>query len=770
MEPLENQATSFVEIVKILKRRKLLLLLCLVLALTPIVLYNQLTQPTYEATAIVAFEDFSKETMPGLDFAGSLSHGNFVANRIEEMKTKTFARQIYDELPDSARHLLRLPEPLPADFNAEQYQVEAIRRNLSVTLIKATDLVTITYTSASPELTKTVANGVTAVLQKSNLRVRRQEFTSMREFIDEQIRGVEERLRHAEDALRDFKTQENITSLEDESKEVLQRITQVEGLSNQIQADKDARQKRLTVIQQKLDEQKKDLAGSATQISSPLTAKLKEKLVELEVKYSGLQVQNYPETHPKMVELKTEIAQTKQKLVQTTMQILQGEKFKGVTDPISQLQKYLEETIALDVELQALGAQGAHLQKILDNYAGYLKKLPDKELTLVRLMRDKELNNKIYTRLLEEREQARIREAAEIGNIRIVESAELPRVTARPKKLLNIGIGLLAGTMLGLLLVFIAEFAKETPRTPEEVERILKLPVLASVPQLKRGFTLELNGKQPQHALVPHRTATSLTRDAYAYLWSSLQISNRASGQVIMITSAGQGEGKSSIAANLSLTAARHGKRTILIDGDLRKPILHEFFKIPISPGLTNLVAEANQAWPHTADYETTVTAGNRVAGNHVEEATNSNLTKWKRLSLREAIVSYMGNVLQTSASANLRILTKGDPILEPDILWASPMIQEILKILKQHADFIVIDTPPVISIPDAGLIAYYSDGIIFCVEAAQTDKTMLLRAQKILDHANSKFLGVVLNKVDPSSIYGSHKDYKYYTKHYTQA
>jgi hypothetical protein len=196
----------------------------------------------------------------------------------------------------------------------------------------------------------------------------------------------------------------------------------------------------------------------------------------------------------------------------------------------------------LDAELQGLSAQEAHLQKILDGYAGYLKKLPDKELRLVRLMRDKELNNKIYTRLLEEREQARIREAAEIGNIRIVESAELPRVPARPQKLLNIGIGLLTGTILGLLLVFVAEFARETPRTPEDVERMLKFPVLASVPQIKHGFTFALNGKQPQRALIHHRAAAAFTRDAYAYLWGSLRISNHSSGQVIMITSAGPAE------------------------------------------------------------------------------------------------------------------------------------------------------------------------------------------------------------------------------------
>jgi Mrp family chromosome partitioning ATPase len=232
-----------------------------------------------------------------------------------------------------------------------------------------------------------------------------------------------------------------------------------------------------------------------------------------------------------------------------------------------------------------------------------------------------------------------------------------------------------------------------------------------------------------------------------------------------MITSAGPGEGKSTLAANLSITATRHGKRTILIDGDLRKPILHEIFGVPISPGLTNLVAEANQAWPYTAEYEAVASAEKRA-----EESSERTVTKWKRLSIREAIVSFIGNVLQITSTTNLRILTKGDPIMDPDVLWASPMIDEVLKILKQTADFIVIDTPPVIGIPDAGLIALHSDGIVLCVEAEQTERKMLLRTQKILDHASSKFWGAVLNKVDPTSLYGSYKYYKYYKKHYNKS
>jgi uncharacterized protein involved in exopolysaccharide biosynthesis/MinD-like ATPase involved in chromosome partitioning or flagellar assembly len=762
MEKLEQQAISLTEIIEVVKRRKKSLLLCVVLALIPILLYNYLATPIYEASAIVAFENYSKEPMTGFDFSGALSRGNFMANRIQEMKTKTFAKQVYDELPDSTHRLFRFPEPLPANFNVERHVINAIRKNMSVELVKTTDLVTISYASENPALAKTVANAVTMVLQKSNLRARREEYTSVKAFIDEQIRIVKERLQQAEDTLRSYKEHQNITSLEDESKEVLQRITQAEVLYNQVRTDRDARQERLAVIQKKLEEQKRDLAGSVIQVNSPLTVKMKERLVELEVRYSNLLVQNYPANHPKLAELKAEINQVKHNLIQITMKLLEGEKPKGIIDPLSQLQKYLEESIALDVELQALGAKKANLRKILDDYSGYLKKLPDKELTLVRLMRDKEVNTKTYTRLLEEREQARIREAAEIGNIRLMEPAETPLVAARPQKLLNIAIGLFCGIMLGLLWIFVAEFSREIPRTQEEVERILRLPVLAAVPQIKRGLSFSLNGHTRQRTLFSHEPATPFVRDAFSYLWSSMQFSNRRKPLIVMITSSGPAEGKSSIAANLSLTAARHGKNTILIDGDLRKPVLHEMFGVAASPGLINLVTTAGHDWPALVlPAETRALSGNEAA---------TDIEKWTerdRRRIREEIFPSLDALLQPTAAENLRLLVMGDPFLAPDVLWSSPVIEEILSLLKRTANFIVIDTPPLIGMPDASMIAHYCDGVLLCVEAGQTEKKILLRAQKILDQGDNKLWGVVLNKVEPDTIYGTYKYYKYYVKHY---
>jgi len=762
MENQESRDLSLAEILDVVQRRKVILFSSIVLAIVPVLLYNHFATPIYQANAIVAFEDYNKEMMPTFDFAGSVSRGNFVANRIQEVKTRTFAGEVYDELPDSVRKLFRFPEPLPARFDVERHVVSLVRANLSAELIKTTDLVNIAYACESPELAQIVANAVTTVLQKSNLRIRRQEYTSVKEFVDEQIHVVKDRLQQAEVALRDYKFDENITSLEDESKEILQRVTQAEVLYNQIQTGKDAQQKKLSVTLKKLDEQKQDLASSITQINSPLTVKLKEKLVELEIRYSSLLVQNYPEDHPKMKELKSEINQTKQGLVQTTVQILQGGKLKGVIDPISQLQKYLEESITLDVELQAMGAQEAHLRKTLDNYSNHLKKLPDKELALVRLLRDKEVNNKIYTKLLEEREQARIREAAEIGNIRVIEPAEKPRGPTRPQKMLNLFIGVFTGITIGLALIFVREFLQEAPRTQEQIERILRLTVLTLVPQIKRGLTFELNGRHRKRMLVDQNGATPFIQDAYSYLWSSLQFSNRRRPLLVMITSAVPAEGKSTVSANLALTAARHGKRTVLIDGDLRKPVLHELFGVSCSPGLRNLVVEAKQTWP-------SLPAGIKALP---EPETSSELDFAGEESFRsfhETIFPALDNALQTTDVENLRILTMGDPLLAPDVFWTSPVTEEILSMLRKIADFIIIDTPPVIGMPDASIIARYCDGVIFCIAAGQTDKTTLQRAKKIMEQSSNKLWGVVLNKVDPSAIYGASKYYKYYARYYSK-
>lgn len=761
-----SEMISIAEFIEILRRRKMALGLSVGLALLLVMLYNHLATRLYEASACVVFENYSKNTIVDFEMPRTFSWSSFVANRIQEMQTQSFAARVYAELPEAERNLFPLPPTLPPEFDKEKYIINEISVNLSVRPIQETDVVVITFTSEHAALTAKVANTAAKVLQATNLNVRRHEYASLGSFIDDQIKVVSEKLMHAEEALSEYKTRKKITAIDDESREILQRITQAEVLLNRVKADRDAMLRKLSTIKKRLNEQKRDLTSSVVQITDPLTAKLKENLVELNVRYSSLQAQGQPDDHPKMVELRREIEKIKQELVRTTKQILEGEAFKGVIDPLSELKKNLEESTLLEVEVQSLSAQKANLQGTLKRYLERLEEIPGQELELVRLMRDREINNKTYVRLLEEREHARIREAAEIGNIRVIELAKTPRTPTRPRKILNLIIGFFAGSVIGLVLIFAREFMRDAPKTQEEVEQLLNLPVLASVPQIKPGLSISLNGHAKRRMLINHETAVPMLGDAFAYLWSSVELALPRSGAVLMVTSARAAEGKSTVATNLCLIAAQQGKRTILIDGDTRRPMIHKILGLSASPGLTNIVArELMYSVLEPSGYEPSVGLNGHQAQVFSDTTPDAKLEviSWAwamQASIRQALQ-------QHPAVDRLKILAAGDAPIKPHRLWGTPIIEEIISLLKQAVDLIVIDSPPVIGIPDASFIARYADQILLCVEATKTDKKVLQRAQKVLDHTRAKVVGVVLNMVDPAVLYGGYKYYKYYQRHY---
>lgn len=383
------------------------------------------------------------------------------------------------------------------------------------------------------------------------------------------------------------------------------------------------------------------------------------------------------------------------------------------------------------------------------------------------LLRDREINNKIFVQLLEEREQARIREAAEIGNIRLIEAASIPAAPTRPRKLLNLIIGLFAGTVFGLVWIFAKEFMRDTPRTQEETESALDLPVLASVPYVKHGLHFSTNGHHRQRHLINNKTVSPLLCDAFSYLWSAVEFTLPKYPSVVMITSALGGEGKLTVAANLAIIAAQHGKKTILIDGDVRSPVIHQAFNMPSSPGLSNLVNEIH----HFAARYSNGIAQYETNGPQARSSNDpAKKTEFQSRQEMELYDTFQHTLQELQSLAKLRIQTSGHKLEAPNMFWSSTDIREMLSPLKQSADLIVIDAPPVLGIPDANFIARHSDFVLLCVEASRTETKMLQRAQKIIANTSVKFLGVVLNKVEPASIFSGYKSYKYYAKQYKRS
>ena len=207
--------------------------------------------------------------------------------------------------------------------------------------------------------------------------------------------------------------------------------------------------------------------------------------------------------------------------------------------------------------------------------------------------------------------------------------------------------------------------------------------------------------------------------EAYRTLRTNIQFSSLDKElKVILVTSSGPGEGKSTTSANLAVVMAQSGKKTLLIDCDLRKPKLHRFFEDSNKVGLTNYI---------------------------IGQAT-----------FEEAIKKTMVE--------NLYLLSSGKRPPNPSELLNSNKMKQFIAILKENFDYIILDTPPIIMVTDAQILAQYADGCILVVASAQAERDAAIRAKLLLEKGDTKIIGVVLNKLDITSkkYYGHYYQYYY--------
>ena len=328
------------------------------------------------------------------------------------------------------------------------------------------------------------------------------------------------------------------------------------------------------------------------------------------------------------------------------------------------------------------------------------------------LQREVESSRQIYDSLLQRAKETGVSAELKTSNIRVVDAAEKPRSPASPRRNLNLLLALLGGSMLGMGLAFFFEYLDNRIKTPDEIKNHLGLPSLGMLPAItvKNGYPLVSNGVPPNFA------------EAFRAVRTNVVFSSADDGaRSILITSTGPGEGKTMVAANLALSLAQTGQRVLLIDGDMRKPKMEEAFGIPQEPGLSNLLV------------------GNCKASEAIRKGPQSGL--W--------------------------LLPAGRVPPNPAELLGSKRFKQFLSSLKEHFDWVIVDTPPVMAVVDAAVVAQRTSGVVFVVGAEMTSRHAAKAALDQLENARAKFVGAVLNKVEleKNGYYYS----QYYKREYSQ-
>jgi len=723
METRQDIQFDFTKTVQIILRRKWLILATLLGALSIVIFYNQLATPIYKANTTIVFEELNTPTASINSFKIAFNK-SFITKQIEEIKSRSLSEEVVGALPEEVKDMFPLPKKIEPGFNRDWFIANRIRQSISVSSISESEVITIEVESYTPLAARVIANTITEVLKKRKMVIKKEESSKVREIIEEQLIAFKQQLDSAETAIKNYKELSKVTVIDREAEEIFKRITEAEVAYNHTKANLDAVEKRFSLIQGKLVRERQELVPSITKITSPWAQKLKAQLVDLEIQYTTLKLQDYLENHPKMQQLKRQIDETKNTLKTETMKIAAGE---SIIDPISQIEKLMEESITLEIEIQTYQAQEKTLRNVIANYKQNLSTLPVKELHLAQLLRDKAVNENIYTMLLQKREETKIAEAEKVGNIRIIDPANAPTSPIKPSKALNLAIGLIFGLAMSITLVFLLELTDKSIKTIEDVEQLADVSVVGIIPRINRQNLL------PTHfAAAKDKRATEIAckmiadynprspeSEAFRNLKGNLHLAKMNSRvTTLLITSANPGEGKSLIVSNLGIITAQMGLRTLLIDADLKKPVLHKVFQKKIRPGLVDIV-------------------------------------------LTNAFMAVVYNVIAATPFKNLDILTSGTIPLASSEVIASGIIQEILAELKQQYDIILIDTPPINLAADAGILNSIVDGSILIVRSGRTSTKDMKTAIKLLKKAQDNLLGIVLNGKDSSNGYS--KNYCYY-------
>ncbi|MDZ7371136.1 MAG: polysaccharide biosynthesis tyrosine autokinase, partial [candidate division KSB1 bacterium] len=640
-----------------------------------------------------------------------------------------------------------------------------IRNNLEAVPIAESDVIQIRVRAErDPALAMTIANTLCEVLRDRNLRIRREGVSDMRAFIEEQRQTYRKKLDEAEAALRRFKIENRVTALDKEVEEELQLAKNIELQYQQAKNERIKTEQYLRSLEVEIARRQQNLAPSITNLSNQMIQQLKAKLAELQDSYIRLQLQGVPENNPKMADMRREIDQLRQTLAEEARRFAESE---HLIDPVSQIASLYQNRIDQELKLEMLQAQEKSLAASLAQYENALRRLPEKEFELARLTRERDLANNLYLMLSERHEEARINEAERIGNMRIIDAAQLPKEPVLPRSGLNLAIALMLGSTIGLGLAFFVESIDTTLKTPEDIERRVGLQVLSSIPHLRRSGSSAGQEKSVGEPidLITYSQPASPAAEAYRTLRTNLQFSHLSKKlTTVMISSSGPQEGKSTTSANLAVVLAQMGMRTLLIDADLRRPTIHKIFSVNREPGLADILQHCRISSimePQNGDdieSEIDLNGGGPLA--------KASIGARKAVQQVASLDAALTAAIHKTRVENLDVLTCGELPPNPSELLAGESMKDLLALASEKYEYVILDAPPVIAVTDAAVLSPLVDAVLLVIESARNDRDIILKAKKLLDHVGANIVGAVLNNVKARNLYGG---YDYYYTYYSE-
>lgn len=732
MEPQEHRV-QMSEYFRVLFRGRWIIFLSFLTVVSLTAYLTNTMRPMFEATTTILIEQKGGVDRTIFDITGPFNVQTEIANQVEVLKSRTLSEEVirslqmtpYKDELEILRDYTSSGEVIPFDT-----KVQNLRESISVNHLTDTDIIELKVVGHSSFEASFLANAVADEYYKQSLKSSRGEVSEVRQFLEDQLDDIRYKLAQSEEVLKDYKENQKTVALNSETAKMVEQIANFRAFYNEAETELSANLKRLDFLRKKLSDTQSNLVSSIQDVTSPIIQQFEQQISEKYSLIASLKARDAPGTEIVIKSLDDEIDEIKKRQIEEARKIASSGSIP--LDPLRTNQQLVDRMIEVETEIKSLTAKADSWREIVATAETALETVPEKELVLARLTRDASLNEKIYMMLNEKFEESRISEAGKTANVRIIDLAKPPKAPFKPNKRLNIVLGIILGLGLGVAVSFLLEFLDDSIKTAEDIER-MGLVLLGTIPVVKMSEIarkMRRDGKsyskddmeKVESKLITRFSPKSPISEAYRSLRTNIHFANLdRPNKVILISSSATKEGKSTTAANLAITVAQMGNKTLLLDSDLRRPAIHNFFKLDRSYGLTNYL---------------------------IGTMTFDEIVKKSDLN-------------------NLDIVTCGDIPPNPSEMLASRAMRNFLEEAKNRYDMVILDSPPIIAVTDAAILSTRVDGVIMVVASGFVNRREVQRAITLLRNVNARILGVLLNGLDIKKIYGSYYYYFHYYQYY---
>lgn len=711
----------------ILAKRKWWILLTFLVAIAATALYTKRMVPVYRASAAIIIERAPPKVLSGVKEVVELGSSNSYFAQQEYYQTqykiirgldvcdRVVARLHLDEDPD----FLGLPagktptDEEKRDLIANKVPSRTLQGRMNVEPVRDSMMVLVTFDDRDPRRATEIANEIVLAYRAQNIEYRRAITQEANAELRTMVDRYRERKEAADQELLEFERKHRIGSFQSEKASLEDRLKLLNDRQGQLlvlKADLDARMSRIKRIEAAQDP---TMIPLETLLNNGLIASLKGKLTELRDQRKALSYV-YDSKHHKIEALDGQIAQ-------------------------------ILDAIRAEVKTHLASARGEHEQvvsalrevgRLIDAANRSLVELGSLQVEFNALAEKKKDSTEVYDQVRSRYTEISLSAQVETNNVRIHELAQIPSRPVRPDLRINLALAGAIGLLIGLGLAFLVEQLDNSVKTRDEVERLTGVPCLGMVPSIpgprKRGRRSK-DVTLKQRDFYVFENPKSVISEAIATIRTNLLfIDSTKTIRTLLVTSGGPWEGKSTVSIALSVTFARNGTRTLLIDTDMRRPRLHRTFGMEADVGLSSLLLG-------TAKIEESV-RGTSVPG--------------------------------------LDILPCGPVPPNPSELLRMDKLGRLLEQLHTRYDMVVLDSPPVIPVADPRILSSMVDGVVLVVKLGHTTLDALAQVHRELTAVGAPLLGTILNDLDVRrpgyygyGYYGyGHYGYGHYGYHSTEA